>query len=621
MLYVYDLDLKRKGVLTNAYNITENMQMNTVYTLSFALPYDDLKNALCKPFWYIRQDNGHLYRIITPGGKKSDAGEMTYECEHVIATLIDDVLFGDHVVGNVDQNTNYAINYVLEKQTVKRWILGDSEVNFLYEYGWQNENLLGALFSIANLFAFPYMWDYDTSTFPWRIYLKRIDASAPSTFKFQYGLNLLERDYSYATQDICTRLYLLGYGEGVNQLKIGSVNNGNDYLLADQSLIDEYGLITRIFTDQTIESAQTLKERGQVILDRYSKPQYSITVSAVDLYQETESESHYVNLGTIVRLIDDNMKTYVVGVERNHDNMGDMKVTLSTKPFDIVEGIADLANRQRIQEVYAQGATQLAPWAVQSNATATVPAELNINIPSEMIIINSVKVKIKMSSMRSYTQITGAGGGSYSSTEAGGEELETTETGGIQTETSDTNDPSTTTSYNNSITTTTRTSTLVTYVEEITGKTTISQDHQHNYKAAGSHTHLTVAHDHDLRHTHTVPTSQHRHTVELSGHVHKFITPEHIHDMVLRDHTHPMEAGIYKTGNPSTGRLFIDGVQKTVIESTAELTITDMLIDPETGAIPRDKWIEISVYPDDKAYITIEAIFQGFMQSRGGGTF
>ena len=59
-------------------------------------------------------------------------------------------------------------------------------------------------------------------------------------------------------KNIVTRLYPLGYGEGVNQLNIKEVNNNKPYLQSPQEYIDKYGLINRIWIDRRYEDEQPL---------------------------------------------------------------------------------------------------------------------------------------------------------------------------------------------------------------------------------------------------------------------------------------------------------------------------------------------------------------------------
>ncbi len=63
---------------------------------------------------------------------------------------------------------------------------------------------------------------------------------------------------------IITRIYPKGYGEGVNQLTIESVNpTGKKYIDADPAIIAEYGLISDLWVDRRYEQAQTLFDAGQ----------------------------------------------------------------------------------------------------------------------------------------------------------------------------------------------------------------------------------------------------------------------------------------------------------------------------------------------------------------------
>ena len=101
MIEVFDKSRKKVAILENAYGVTEREEINSVASLTFSLPDTDDKNKNCQPFHFVRHDGGQLYRIMAPAGTRSDTGSITYECEHVIATLIDDVLFGAHVVGNI----------------------------------------------------------------------------------------------------------------------------------------------------------------------------------------------------------------------------------------------------------------------------------------------------------------------------------------------------------------------------------------------------------------------------------------------------------------------------------------------------------------------------------------
>lgn len=188
MINVYDLNLKKTAVLQHATNITETQELNAVYELSFELPADDDKRRFCQPYHYIRYgDTGQLYRLIGSGIVQDAIGIRRYRCEHVIATLVDDVLFGSFVVGNVGVHTAAALRWILERQTIRRWVLGRCDFDQQLEYGWEHENLLAALYSIPKSFVSPYRFDFNTAVFPWRLDLRRIDETGAAAVLFTRG--------------------------------------------------------------------------------------------------------------------------------------------------------------------------------------------------------------------------------------------------------------------------------------------------------------------------------------------------------------------------------------------------------------------------------------------------
>lgn len=630
MLEVFDLNLKKQAILENAYNVTEKEEINAVAELSFSLPEGDNKNEFCQPYHYVRYNGRQLYRIITPGGTLSGSGEMTYECEHVIATLIDDVLFGAHVIGNLGTYTVDCINYVLDAQTVKRWKLGTCDFSRQFEYGWENENLLAALFSIPNRFVDAYMWTYDTSVYPWTVNLVKIDTDAKPAYYIRGKKNLISRDFTRASQDICTRLYCLGYGEGVNQLTISDVNSGLPYLQSPPEIIEKYGLISRIWVDRRFEDAESLKAQGEAMLAGLQEPQYSVDVSVADLYPITQADYDKAEIGRITMLVEDNIKTYITGITHQWDAPGSMTVTLSTQPVDVAQTIADLADRQRIEQVYSQGATQLYAQSVQANATPTIGAVLNFWIPEEMRIVNKVLAKITLSPFRSYSRSTSGGGGTSTTSSSGGGTSRSTDSGGGTTTTSQSGGGGSTTSASggggsdtsgsSSRSTTNSPSSLSRTTSSVVAEDGVS--HRHTISAG------EFSHVHGMDHTHRVSFPSHRHSVDLPSHTHSvnipshthdFSVPSHTHEFSLPDHTHGIEQGIFEFGGASSAQILVNNTQHASMGDDYEADITSYLLNDD-GKIPRGTWHSVTVVPDDLAYVTIDLYLQGFVQSRGGST-
>lgn len=92
---------------------------------------------------------------------------QTYQLEHVLATLVDDVLFRYHQIGNIGVYTDEVLEYILSHQEIQRWKLGQVDFDRQFEYKWENENLLAALFSVPKPFVDPYLFTWDTTRYPY----------------------------------------------------------------------------------------------------------------------------------------------------------------------------------------------------------------------------------------------------------------------------------------------------------------------------------------------------------------------------------------------------------------------------------------------------------------------
>ena len=433
-LTVYNLSREKDWVLKNAYDIIETQEINTVWQLEFTIPMNDQDQQHCQPYWYVRYgDDGQLYRFTEQVKTNADKSTITYHCEHVIATLSDDVMFqGPYIKGNNGTYTNDVLDFILEKQTpingIKNWDLGICEPRRQFEYSWENENLLAALFSVPNCFATPYMWTYDTTSHPWKVNLVEIHEDADPDFYLMARKNILRSEESSSNLEICTRLYGLGEGEGVNQLTIkeakvkdiikdsdgiptnatidssSDIKYGNTYIQSSPEKIAEYGIVSRIFVDRRFQSSETLMARMQTLLHELETPSMKREFDIVDLYDLSPDDMYKAEVGRICLLKDDNTKVYITKTVKNWSVPGDMKITIATKPTDISTSIADLADRQRIEQVYSQGASQVYAFNFSGNATDQLPLNGYVYFPEDLKYLNEVKLKIKLDPFRSYSK-------------------------------------------------------------------------------------------------------------------------------------------------------------------------------------------------------------------------
>ena len=80
---------------------------------------------------------------------------------------------------------------------------------------------------------------------------------------------------------------------------------------------------------------------------------------------------------------------------------------------------------------------------------------------------------------------------------------------------------------------------------------------------------------------------------------------------------HAVSGGMAKT-IIQNGDVLVNGeVKATFTGSSAEIDLTEYLIDEDSGKITRGSWQSLEILPDDLAYIKVSLMVQGFVQSRG----
>lgn len=620
MLEIFDKNRRRIAIAENAYDVSEDQKINALWYLYFSLPFNDPKNEYCQPFNYVRCDGGELYRIMPAAETIDETGGIAYQCEHVLATLLDNVLFGYHVVGNLGVYTADCITYVLDHQLTENWVLYECEFSRQFEYGWEQESLLSALFSIASPLS-GYMWETDTSVYPWRLSLRDLGAKTKPELYIRYAWNMLSFEESRDPQQVCTRLYPLGYGEGVNQLSISSINDGLPYIQSPQAYIDKYGIVERIWIDRRYEDVESLKSAAEVMLAELQEPVRQFTIGFAEL---DDSDYNVARIGKRMRVehpdTGEKIDTYITGIKYTRGNITTSAITVANRSTDIASSVADMADRQRIEQAYSQGATQLYAQNLQANCNKDNGAVMNFYLPEGMRIINSVMVKIQAGPFRAYSGVTsteeastvtstvkaseavtsGSGGGTSTSTESGGGAT----SGATALESSNVL-PSQTSGqavHNHGIPTEYRLAVVDSKNNIINGV---------DWVPSGAHTHP--------EHSHQIPAHTHRFTV--SSHSHSITIPAHSHDVTIPAHSHDIAPGIYFFGSPKTLDVYVNGTKRITINGTdAEIDLTDYLTDAETAMIPRGTWHSVEIRPDDLAYVSMDMYVQGFVQSRGDAT-
>lgn len=628
-IIIYDKDMRKQAYLENAFAIGYEFTMNGLWSAEFSLPADDPKNAECLPLRYVEIfDNNErieLFRILPMSVNRTSNGRIVrYRCEHVLATLLDDVLFQYHTIGNLGVYTRDVLQYILSKQSVQRWVIGNVEFARQFEYNWENETLLGALWSVSRPFVEEFLWTWDTTTFPWKLSLKTPPDGVQAYIK--YGVNMTGITKEVDPSNLFTRLYGLGAGEGVNQLTIKDANGGVPYI-QDNAAIAKYGLITRIFADSRFQYADTLYARCQTLLNQSKEPRVSYQTTATDIHRLTGQKIHRFDVGSIIRVQDKEMgedfKARLVKVSKSDilGNAGEVSLEIANKSQDISGTIADLANRARINEVYAQGATNFDSHNFADNADPTHPATLKFWIPEETARINKVMLSYQCEAFRGYSKAiesapaTSSGpsstnttasapatssGPSTRNTTASGGGVVGTKTGmyvvdpGIAPESTYGDG-----AHNHGIP---------------NGTKILTESGSYTWAVASSHYHALPnhgheidlpSHTHDMDHTHTVP-----------AHTHGM---DHTHQIPA--HTHDIDFGIWEGPTPTSVTIKVDGNTIPITDTQGDIDIIPYLSKDGAGKIQRGAWHTIEIAPNTLGRIVASVLNQIFVQSRGGGDY
>lgn len=662
MLEVFDRETRQRvAILETAYGVEEYRPLNAIWTMQFSVPADSEKLRYIRPFGLVRYDGGELYRIIPQTLEAGDARTITVECEHVMATLMDNVLHGWHQVGNLGTYTDDVLRYILGRQSTENWKLGSCGFRRQFEYGWEQESLLAALLSVPKPFDAEYRWKSDTSVYPWTISLETLDTDATPALTLRRGHNLTSLRRVSDPCEICTRLYAYGAGEGVNQLSIASANGGVPYI-EDADAIAKYGLIERVWVDRRYENAEVLLGVARRMLDGLAHPAETYEAECVNI---TPPEP-----GDRVRIIDGpdgvDHTDIVTAVRIHYGEETQVRLTLANRTEDIAQTVADLADRTRVETSYAQGATQIYEHTIQDNADGSDGGGLLVDffVPSEMVYINKIYAKIRLRAFRAYSKATDIKGNVRTSTS----EAAATAISGGSTNTSTSGGGSTTisggsagTSTSGGGSTTISGGAFETSSEEILPSTNIQADdwgglnaanHNHGIQASvesglrialtdynataiiasvgwtpsgahihGAHAHtVNTSHSHSIpSHSHTVNTSHshsipsHSHTVNIS---HSHTIPAHSHTVDV-SHSHSVTPGIFRFGSPKSFGVYINGeYAASFAETSAEI---DLLACMTAGGktVERGAWQTIEIRPDGLAHISCTMYTQGFIQSRG----
>jgi len=569
--------MQLKAYLENAYYIKYNPPLNELWTAGFSLPFTDPKREEIETFDFVEIfDNGKrigMFRIMdSTEDRDAEKKLISYECEHVLSTLMDSVLFGLHQ--RVNLTTRQNIEYLLSKQRMQHWKLGQCDFVRYFHYNWENEStLLGPLYSIPKPFDEKFQWTWDDTSYPWTLNLVRYSTEVTGELRFRKNMKGIKR--TVEAKEVMTRIYPLGYGEGVNQLTIKDVNNGVPYIDAPDFVRELYDGFDYIWVDRRFKDSQSLYDSANMMLIKACMPKITYEIEAVDYELIDPYKIEKYETGKLVRLYDEDFDIWVDLRVMNHSkddadgNPLDVKLTLENKVTDLGTIQADIEKRQKINEVYAQGSTNMDSSSFADNCDKDHPAVIKFYLTEDVVNINTMVLSYETSAFRAFEQATkgggattvsssagganvsstSAGGANVSSTSAGGANVSSTSSGGgtvgstsaggasVQTSSSGGGVAKSTASGGNSTQTSSNGGgSTQTTSSKIFGELQIETSASTGGSLEG-HRHTTTFTD-QFNHSHSVDVPSHSHSVSVPAHTHNFDIPNHSHSTNIPDHAH-----------------------------------------------------------------------------------
>lgn len=606
MLKILDVNRQNVAYLENAYSVSYEKEVNKIATASFKLPLNDSKNEKIKHLQYVEiidNDNEYigLFRVMPTQTVVSESEQsITYQCNHVLTTLMDSVIFRYHEI-SPNTSTREVLEYLLNLQKVKHWRLGTCDFTRYFQYSWENVNgIVDAIFSVPKAFDEDYMFTFDTTSYPWTLNL--IQPPTAPTCYIHESLNLKGLKIESNPNQMINRIYPLGIGEGVNQLNIKKVNpTGQAYIENAQSIVDN-GLIEYIWVDRRFTDAKLLMQSAQSLLAKFSQPIVSWETDAIDLIKASTDKNipqmTKLRVGNVVRLSTEKFGIVNLRIlkESKSDVFGDpgnIKLSIGNVMNDLGAAQADIERKIEINQLYSQGATNILNYDKADNADEQYPVRFRIYIDDDVVKINTCELTFETTKFRAYSKSLSGGGAAISTT--------TTQAAGQSTQTSSANGTHRHRMFID------RTNTTGPFVFKDAWYSAYGSGMFSFKKAAfGGEPGDIYTEQAADNHTHTVTTPSHTHNVSVN----------------IPAHTHDIQYGIYEDSDVADRvTITVDGnVIPGTDTSKERFNIVEYLSKSTDGTINRG-WHEIKMTPNKRARIEAQITMRVFIKSQLGGEF
>jgi phage minor structural protein len=180
---------------------------------------------------------------------------------------------------------------------------------------------------------------------------------------FVIGHNLANLKVSYDYSELVTKLFYYGQAEGHAQnLSLIDAGEADEFLLAEKSVRDEHGIITRVVVDTEVTDAAVLLSRAQRYLDAHKQPSAIYEADVLDLSHDPAygfSDAKGVSLGDLVSLREEvklegeqparlpgrHVQQHIVAIDRDLRHPASTRVTFGKMRDNLLDLFADLQSQ------------------------------------------------------------------------------------------------------------------------------------------------------------------------------------------------------------------------------------------------------------------------------------
>lgn len=237
-----------------------------------------------------------IYWRVTKVDTDYKTNTRTINCSHVISMLREKILFGEQTTATIAGKSGVktcsakvAMRYVMSFQ--RDFELGDFPAGYesvSNAYSFNGDDLFSAMETISETLE-DCWWEYDLTKYPFKLHIRdRRQANVETTLRLTR--NIQNAKLSVDRSQMYTRLFPIGK----NDLQLDE-----KYVSRNENL---YGMVCKTETNAEKETKSALKAWAQTQLKIHAEPAVTVTITAMDLSQQTGEPMDHIMLGAICQM-------------------------------------------------------------------------------------------------------------------------------------------------------------------------------------------------------------------------------------------------------------------------------------------------------------------------------